>query len=120
MGRRKGLYPQLWKSGPSDVDHRLYIDCQRARAQARYRGEEWAITEDEYIALWRQDDLYKLKGRGIGCLCMSRVDARLPWTIDNVVIVARLKMFKLSGQTRKGEFYAGYGIRPTESSTGSK
>lgn len=101
MGRKQGLYPHIWISGPDPVDHKLYTDCQRARAQAWYRGEEWLITEQEYISLWRANDAYKRKGRGSGSLCLVRIDLEKAWTMDNVQILERLKHFRKCGLERK-------------------
>lgn len=101
MGRIKGkLYPEIWISGDDPIDHKLYTDCQRARAQAWYRGEEWHITEEEYVALWRKDDNYKLKGRTTGSLCLVRIDLEKPWTLDNVHILQRIRHFRKCGAER--------------------
>jgi hypothetical protein len=90
MARKKGQQgPQYWKSGPDPVDHRLYTDCQRARAQAWYRGEEWLITEAEYIALWRKDNQYLNKGRKSENVCLVRKDYKKSWCLDNVEIISR-------------------------------
>ena len=87
---RKGIRsPHLWKSGPDPIDNDLYIECQRRRAQAWYRKEEWLITEQEYIDLWRTDNRYLKKGRHSENLCMSRVDVEKPWTLDNIEIITR-------------------------------
>lgn len=94
MGRKSGLYPQTWKSGPDPIDHRLYNDCQRARAQAWYRGEEWFITEAEYISIWREDDRYLHKGRTRESLCLVKIDKSLPWSLDNVKFLSRLEHFR--------------------------
>jgi hypothetical protein len=91
---RSGEYPNCWLSGPDPIDHKLYTDCQRARAQAWYRGEDWFITEQEYIKLWREDDRYKRKGRTTGSLCMIRLDIERAWTLDNVDIIERHKHFR--------------------------
>ncbi len=102
MGRIKGkLYPNEWQSGPDPVDHRLFNDCQRARAQAWYRGEEWLITEQEYIAIWRKDDHYLRKGRTTGSLCLTRIDIDKAWTLDNVEIQERQKHFRKCGLERR-------------------
>jgi hypothetical protein len=90
MGRKKGQQgPQYWKSGPDPVDHKLYIDCQRARAQAWYRGETWNITEWQYIELWREQDRYLNKGRKSENLCLIRRDYEGAWDLSNVEIVTR-------------------------------
>jgi hypothetical protein len=102
MGRRKGsTTPNDWLSGPDPIDHRLFNDCQRARAQAWYRGEEWFISEQDYILLWRTDDRYKRKGRTTGSLCMVRKDLDSAWRLDNVEIVERHKHFRKCGLERK-------------------
>jgi hypothetical protein len=106
MGRKSGIYPHTWISGPDLVNHKLYTDCQRARAQAWFRGEEWHITEQEYIDLWRKDDQYKLKGCSTGCLCLVRIDLEKAWTLDNVQILERVKHFRKAGQQRLERHHA--------------
>jgi hypothetical protein len=105
-GRTKGrLIPEIWKSGPDEIDHRLYTDCQRARAQARYRGEEWLITEQEYIDLWRHDDRYLNKGRSTDSICMCRRDPELPWTPDNIDFLLRIDHLRNKNQQAVGVSY---------------
>ena len=107
MGRLKGsLSPESWLSGPDPIDHKLYVDCQRARAQANFRGEGWTITEQEYIALWRQNDNYKLKGRSSGSLCLVRIDLEKPWTLDNVEILERVRHYRKCGKERLERHHA--------------
>lgn len=94
MSRRPGINPIQWKSGPDPVDHRLYVDCQRARAQAWYRGEDWFITEQEYIDLWRDQDRYLKKGRTRESLCLSKIDQDLAWSLENVQFITRAEHFR--------------------------
>lgn len=106
MGRKKGvLLPNEWRSGPDLIDHKLYNDCMKARAQAWYRGEQWSITEQEYISLWRANDSYLHKGRTRHSLCMVRIDPDLPWSVDNVEIVTRLEHLRNCGNLKKGKSY---------------
>lgn len=87
---KKGkTYPQNWMSGMDERDHRLYYDCLRAKAQAKFRGQEWQILPLEYIALWRIDNRYERKGRSGECLTMTRIDKTLPWHCDNVQFITR-------------------------------
>ena len=102
MGRKSGIYPNTWRSGPDPIDHRLFNDCQRARAQAWYRGEQWFITEQEYIALWRTNDYYLRKGRHNEDLCLIRRHYDLPWSLDNVQIVTRLEHYKICSREKQG------------------
>ena len=87
-----------WKSGPDPVLHRLYYDCQRARAQAWFRDEEWTITEQEYTELWLKDDQYLQKSRSADGLCMTRIDLEKGWHMDNVEIVSRRESMRRSGR----------------------
>lgn len=100
--KRKGKeFPNSWKSGPDQEDHKLYISCQRSRAQAHFRQEDWQITEQQYIDLWRIDDRYKNKGRGSDDFCLCRIDEEKPWTVDNVEIITRkLHLLRCSGRRR--------------------
>ena len=86
---RTGPRPHIWKSGSDPADHELHVQCQRSRAQAKYRGEEWYINEEEYIKLWRTDDRHLNKGRHPENLCMTRIDFEKPWTVDNVQFITR-------------------------------
>lgn len=94
MGRKQGLYPNTWKSGPDPVNHKLYTDCQRGRAQAKFRGEQWLITEEEFVAIWRANDNYLHKGRHKDALCLTRCDPNGAWSIDNVEIIPRIDHFR--------------------------
>ncbi len=91
---RAGIRPHIWKIGSDPVDHKLYVDAQRAKAQAKYRKEGWEITEQEYIKLWRKDDFYKKKGRSLDSLCLTRIDFEGDWTLDNVEIISREAHYK--------------------------
>jgi hypothetical protein len=91
--RTPGIYPEMWKSGRCPIRHQLYTQCQRARAQARFRNQQWEITEEQYIQLWQQNDRYKQRGRGRHSLCMTRRDKRLPWRVDNVEFMTRQAHF---------------------------
>lgn len=89
---------------PDDVDHKLFMDCMRARAQAWYMKQDWYITEDEYIALWRKDDRYKQKGRKNDQFCMVRIDYDAPWRLNNVRIISRLEHYQVCSRERIGKF----------------
>ena len=107
MGKKIGIYPHIWLSGPDPIDHKLYTDCQRARAQAHYRGDEWTITEQEYIGLWREKDQYLSKGRGSDQLCLVRLDYEKGWHMDNVQIISRAEHYQICSQYKIGKFSQG-------------
>jgi hypothetical protein len=101
--RKQGIYPELWKSGRCPIRHRLWLECQRNRAQAKYRGQVWEIDEEQFIQLWMQDDRYKQRGKGANNLCMTRINKRESWNVDNVYFPTRKDHFQqlYTGTTRK-------------------
>jgi hypothetical protein len=86
---RSGVYPHTWKSGPCPIRHRLYVACQKARAQAWHRGQQWEITEQQFIELWMKDDRYKSRGRAPQDLLMTRRNKQTAWTINNIQFMTR-------------------------------
>jgi len=96
-----GPRPQLWRAGPDEIRHNLYVMCSRSKAQAEYRGEGWSLTHDEYIDLWLEDDRYKNKGRAPENLCMTRIDPELDWSPNNVHIISRLEHYKTCNAHKK-------------------
>jgi len=92
--RKKGIYPELWKSGRDPVRHKLWLECQRNRAQAKFRGQEWQISIEEFIELWLRDNRYKQRGTGSSDLCMTRKDKHKPWCVDNVKFQTRREHFQ--------------------------
>ena len=89
---------------PDPVDNKLFMDCMRARAQAWYFDQEWTITEDEYIEMWRTNDRYLNKGRRNDQYCLVRRDYNLGWHLDNVQIVTRLEHYQICSREKIGKF----------------
>ena len=73
----------------------------KARAQANFRGEEWSLTEQEYISIWREDDRYLHKGRSSESLCLVRDDLEGPWSMDNIMVITRLEHLRRCANYRK-------------------
>lgn len=100
---RSAPRPHLRKY-PDQEDNKLFIDCMRARAQAWYFGQEWTITEDEYIALWRKDDRHLNKGRGNDQYCLVRKDYDEGWHLNNVEIRSRREHYEICSRQKIGKF----------------
>lgn len=83
----KGPRPQVWVTGPDPLRHLQYRAFIQQRNQARWRGEEWTITFEQWLDLW--GDRYHLRGRTVNSLCLTRRDYDLPWTQDNTEVVSR-------------------------------
>jgi hypothetical protein len=89
----KALYPT-----PLDrAKHRawLVLCCQ-----ARFRGEECTITEQEFFELWAPH--WSQRGRGSNDITMTRRDSDLPWTSDNVEFITRKEHLKREKNFWKG------------------
>jgi hypothetical protein len=89
---------------PDPVDNKLFMDCMRARAQAAYFSQEWTIGEDDYIHLWRTNNLYKEKGRANHQYCLVRKDYEKGWTLDNVQIITRGEHYQICSKNKIGKF----------------
>jgi hypothetical protein len=97
----KKLRPNAWiHSDP--VHHQIHEWAMRARSQAWYRGEEWTLTDKEYIDLWLVDDRYKNRGRSVNDLCLTRLDPEGAWSLDNVHIITRLEHYKTCNNFKGG------------------
>lgn len=84
---RRGPNPHLWKSGPDPDLHDRYLVWTQHRNQAQWRGELYNLSFDDWLDVW--GDLYPLKGRTRDSMCMTRIDASLPWSKSNTQIVSR-------------------------------
>ena len=76
-----------------DIDR--YKVYRQAEYQARYRGEEWEITFDQWCQIWRDKNTWAQRGRGVDDLSMTRRDPTRPWSYDNVMVLSRLDQIRL-------------------------
>ena len=97
----KKLRPQVWFY-PDPIEHQIHEWSMRARSQAWYRGEEWTITDREYIDLWLKDNRYLQRGRSVDDLCLTRLDPDGAWSLDNVHIITRKEHYKTCNNFKGG------------------
>jgi hypothetical protein len=102
FNRGDRVRPAVWKYGEDQVVHQLHTWSMRARSQAWYRGEEWLLTDQEYIDLWLEDEKYKLRGRGVDNYCLTRKDPEGSWSLDNVHVISRLEHYKTCNNFKGG------------------
>jgi hypothetical protein len=69
------------------------------RAQARFRGEVFALTFEEYQQLWL--GLWQRKGRGADDLCMVRDDPEGGWILTNCQVIPRIDHLRRQRQLYK-------------------
>ena len=74
-------YPVPWQ-------HDCHMAFLKHRAQANYRGEPYALTEEEWMNLWNED-MWRLRGRTTRSVRLTRINAQLPWCLSNVEFVVR-------------------------------
>jgi hypothetical protein len=84
---RPGPRPQTWRSGPDPVRHAQFQACSQARAQARFRGEAWELTPEEWCTAWGAS--WHLRGRHNHSWYLVRTNWHLPWRADNIGLVNR-------------------------------
>lgn len=103
MGAIKGVTkPNMWKSGPDPLVHRKYQPFLAARAQARFRSEDWTLTWEEWLQLWPHE-LWDQRGMAADQLVMTRKDHGGAWSFDNVHIVPRAQQLKERNSRRDYE-----------------
>ena len=84
---RPGPRPNLWVSGPDPETHRKYQAWVQQRNQAKWRGETWNLTFDQWNRLW--GELWHSRGRERGCYCMTRRDHEGEWDMQNAQVITR-------------------------------
>ena len=90
----KALYPTQ-----EDRDkHRAWLVLH---CQARYRGEECEITEQEFFDLWAP--YWLRRGRGSSDITMTRIDPESAWRRDNVEFITRKEHLKREKNFWKGK-----------------
>lgn len=77
----------MWKTGPDPRTHRQYTAWLKARSQARFRGETWNLTFEQYQEIW--GDQWEQRGRTRDSLCLSRRDYDLGWDASNIEVMTR-------------------------------
>lgn len=85
-------YPDRWRSGPDPERRAKYLQWLQQRNQAQWRGEHWELEFDDWLAAW--GDLYEKRGRAADQYCMTREDADLDWTLDNVIVLTRREHYQ--------------------------
>jgi len=84
-GRGRPVRPDTWITGPDETVRDQYYAHLKHRAQARFRGEEYNLTWEDWQELWRC--CWQCRGRKATELSLYRIDNKLPWDTSNVVVV---------------------------------
>lgn len=85
--KARGPRPHVWKCGPDEYRHSMYHPWMLAKAQAKFRGDDFELEFDEFFALW--NGKWEYRGRKREDYCLTRIDWKGPWSAKNCVIVTR-------------------------------
>ena len=74
--------------------HARHLGFHRSRCQAKFRGEDWQLTEQDWNAIWTPER-WRRRGRHIDDLCLCLIDEFGAWTTDNVIMLTRHTQLKI-------------------------
>lgn len=94
--------PHVWKIGSDagSFKHSMYMPWQQAKAQAKFRGEDFELEFEDYYEFWQKD--WDNRGRLPDNMCMTRIDSEGAWSRDNCLIITRREHLQNQGFKRKG------------------
>ena len=94
---RPGPRPHTWKV-QGEIPHQQNLAWQRAKAQAKYRGEVWLLDFEDYQRLWL--GYWERRGRGSNDFVMMREDHEGAWALGNVEVTRRYDYLRRQAQYR--------------------
>ena len=100
LKERRRQQPESWKSGPDPLKHEKYYAWLKHRSQARYRGEPYDITWEDWEQLWSDEDFLQ-RGRSRDSLCLGRRNLKQSWSLENCYVGTRAEHLKRSSEFRK-------------------
>lgn len=84
---RSGPRPELWKHGRDPQVRAQNLAFLRMRAQARFRGEAFELTFEDFQQLWQGH--WHQRGRDRESTQLIRRDVRQPWNLANCELTNR-------------------------------
>jgi hypothetical protein len=87
LQKPRKLLPHKWKTGPDPLTHEQFGAWHQHRAQARHRREQYDLTFEQYQQVW--GDLFVKRGRARYEYCLTRLDPKLPWNLENTQAMTR-------------------------------
>lgn len=99
---KRKMDPNKWIMGPDPLTREKYYAWLRHRCQARFRKEAYELSFDDWQKLWSDEDFVR-RGRKADSLCLSRIDPKDSWSLDNCAIVTRNSHLKRNAEFRNNE-----------------
>ena len=87
------------------VQGEMRLAWNRMRAQAKFRGETWDLSWEDFMAIW--DTKWHLRGTNKESMVLTKRNQEGDWTKDNVEICPRLEQWrrqvKVRGPSKKNK-----------------
>ena len=71
------------------IPSKIRLAYSRAKAQAKFRGDVWALTITDFWDIWEHSGAWEHRGRKPHQYCMVRKEDLAPWCKENCIIVTR-------------------------------
>lgn len=97
--------PHTWCTGPDPLKHDMYNPFLKRKAQAKFRDEVWDLTFDQFYDLWK--DYWHMRGKKSDEYCMTRIDNKGAWDINNAKIITRKEHCVKTAAAQIGMKYKG-------------
>lgn len=97
-GAPKGPRPHIRKY-PNERDNKMYYAFLKMRAQAKFRGELFSLTFEDFQDLW--GDKFEQRGKQSHCLVLTKIDRRFTWSRDNVHLITRQEQLIRDGESKR-------------------
>lgn len=85
---------------PTEELRNKYYAYLKHRSQARYRGEDYTLTWEDWHSIWT-DTLWATRGRQRHSTVLGRINWDQGWHKNNVAVMTRMEHFVI-----KREYYA--------------
>ena len=89
---KKGPRPNTWITGPDKAVRRHYYRFLKAKNQARFWKQEWTLTWEDYLDLYKTMHGRWSRAKNHKNLC--RIDTQEGWHLWNVQLMTRLTAMK--------------------------
>ena len=84
-----------------DTLREQHMAYNKMKSQAKFRKEEWALTLEDFFALWREH--WYNRGRGTYNVILARKDPEQPWSKHNAEITPRSEHIARVAALRQGQ-----------------
>jgi hypothetical protein len=82
---------------PRNFVEQRRLAWQRHSAQARFRGEEYLITEEYWNQIW-PEERFLLRGMRGDSLCLTRRYSNRPWQPGNLMLMTRQNQIAINNR----------------------